>query len=384
MAIPSPRHRIRSRGPGRICLFGEHQDYMGLRVVAAAVDLAIFIDGETGPGDQVDIFLRDFGQRVRFSMEDIRYQSGRDYLRSGVKLLLRKEIITPCSIRAELRGTIPIQAGTSSSSALVVAWLAFLIRAAASDPDRYLRPEWLGELGYLAEVAEFDEAGGRMDQYASAFGGIVALDFSAELQVRPLPLVMREFVLGDSLQPKPTQKTLKRIRGGQEAGLQSLREIFPFQRSLDVAFEDVQPRLSMLPAELRPYLRGVIRNREITAAAIEELTRPSPGQEKLAGLMNEHQSVLRDDLRLSTSRLDAMIDGALKAGALAAKINGSGEGGCMFAYCPGRQKMVAEAVARAGGRPYVIQVQRGAGAESIVSEREGEDEPDRPVRPGEL
>ncbi|MFC1564948.1 galactokinase family protein, partial [candidate division KSB1 bacterium] len=32
--------------PGRICLFGEHQDYLGLPVIAAAIGLRISVSGE--------------------------------------------------------------------------------------------------------------------------------------------------------------------------------------------------------------------------------------------------------------------------------------------------------------------------------------------------
>ena len=32
--------------PGRICLFGEHQDYLGLPVIAMAISLRISIVGE--------------------------------------------------------------------------------------------------------------------------------------------------------------------------------------------------------------------------------------------------------------------------------------------------------------------------------------------------
>lgn len=358
--------RILSRGPGRICLFGEHQDYMGHGVIAAAIDLAIFIQGKIGPGRKVDLYLRDFDRRVSFSMDELQYEDGKDYLRSAVNLLLRQGVIEPCSIQAELWGTIPIQAGTSSSSALVVSWLAFLIRAAGIDPKEHLKPAFLGEAAYLAEVAEFNEAGGRMDQFASAFGGIVHFDFSGTMTSSPLPIAMSEFVLGDSLQTKPTQQTLKRVRTGQEWGLTALKEFLPFEKSTDLDSETIAPYLNRVAEPLRPYLYAVIRNKDITDAARLELLQPRPSQENLARLMNAHQVVLRDELQLSTRRLDAMIEGALEAGALAAKVNGSGEGGCMFAYCPGRQQQVAEAIARAGGKPYTIRIDRGAGAEWLA------------------
>jgi galactokinase len=33
------------KAPGRICLFGEHQDFLGLPVIAAVIDLHITVSG---------------------------------------------------------------------------------------------------------------------------------------------------------------------------------------------------------------------------------------------------------------------------------------------------------------------------------------------------
>ena len=37
------------------------------------------------------------------------------------------------------------------------------------------------------------------------------------------------------------------------------------------------------------------------------------------------------------------------------KINGSGGGGCMFAYAPNNPKTVANAIENAGGKAYIVQ-----------------------------
>jgi galactokinase len=63
------------------------------------------------------------------------------------------------------------------------------------------------------------------------------------------------------------------------------------------------------------------------------------------------------------SWLDGMVDAALDAGALGGKINGSGGGGCMFAYAPGRAEATAAAVEKAGGKAYIIRVDDGARTE---------------------
>ncbi len=38
--MPIPKY-IRVTAPGRICLFGEHQDFLGLPVIACAIELGI-------------------------------------------------------------------------------------------------------------------------------------------------------------------------------------------------------------------------------------------------------------------------------------------------------------------------------------------------------
>ncbi len=353
--------RITSRAPGRICLFGEHQDYMDLPVIAAAIDLAIFIDGEIKDGNNIQLDLKDMKRRISFLSNDIKYENGRDYLKSSVNLLKRKQLFRDKQIAASIRGNIPIQAGTSSSSALVVAWLGFLLQAAAAPRKMEIPAIEVGELAYLAEVVEFGESGGRMDQYTSAVGGIVHIDFSRNMDVTPLPYgdEVGQFVLGDSLQPKDTQKTLKRIRGGQEQGLKELQAFIPFSRNADIDLQEARSYFGRVSTDARPYLEAVLENHSITNEARKALQRDRVDAGEIAGLMNRHHEILRGKLNISTPKIEAMIEKALDAGALSAKINGSGEGGCMFALCPGKQREVADAIRGAGGQAHIINIGPG-------------------------
>jgi galactokinase len=363
---------INSSAPGRICLFGEHQDYLGFPVIAAAIDLRMTIDGEISVDDGDFLFLElpDIHKALEFGSENIHYHQTKDYLKSTVNVLKRKGLYTPGTIGARFQGNVPIQAGTSSSAALSVAWAGFLLRASAEagkDVSHFLNdPAAVAELAYLAEVTEFNESGGRMDQYASALGGIVYLDFQGEMTHESLPLTsaVKEFVLGDSRQPKDTQKTLKRVRTAQEEGFKQLASVMKFSQPFDVMFGDAEPFFPSISTEIRPYLHAALMNHRITNLARQALASDTPDVQKIADLMNRHQRELRDGLKISTSRIDTMIDAAMNAGALAGKINGSGEGGCMFAFCPGKQHEVAEAIERAGGVPYIINIGEGLRTES--------------------
>ncbi len=360
--------KIKSSAPGRICLFGEHQDYLGFPVIAAAIDLRISITGEVSEGDRIRVDLPDINKTLEFTSQNITYSDKKDYLKSAVNVLKKKNLFTPKTIDAVLNGTIPIQAGTSSSAALSTAWIGFLLAASKSLQIAYTPADRsaIAELAYLAEVEEFNESGGRMDQYTSALGGIVYLDFYKTMTVDVLPAVVKEFVLGDSREPKDTQETLKRVRTAQEEAFRHLARHLTFKDNFYVTYEEAAPFLGKIHTESRPYLEAALINHRITDQARDELLRGCPEPRRIADLMNRHQHLLRDNLKVSTPKIDAMIDKALEAGALSAKINGSGEGGCMFAFCPGKQPEVAESIRRAGGIPYIIDI--GTGLEVNVGD----------------
>jgi galactokinase len=104
---------------------------------------------------------------------------------------------------------------------------------------------------------------------------------------------------------------------------------------------------------------GTLTNRDLTVQARRILGTSHPDGSAFGKLMDEHQSVLRDVLHISTPKIDRMIDAATNAGAIGAKINGSGGGGCMFAYAPEEPERVAVAVREAGGTAWVVQVDQG-------------------------
>lgn len=344
--------------PGRICLFGEHQDYLGLPVIAAAISLRIGVEGRAVDGIAADISLPDVRSSMKLALDrPLSYEHPRDYLRSAVNVLRREGHTWSRGIEATFRGTIPINAGTSSSSAMMVAWTTFL--AAMSDQRAILDPERAAYLAWKGEVEEFREPGGKMDHYASAIGGVVFLTFMPEVKAERLTPTLGAFVLGDSREPKDTTRILASVKERVLALSERLRrelggfDLGACQRS------ELSTLLEVLDGRERELLDGTLRNRDITLEARSLLSWDVPDGRAVGALMNEHQSVLRDALGISTPKIDRMIDAALAAGALGAKINGSGGGGCMFAYAPDAPERVAQAIEREGGTATIMRVDRG-------------------------
>jgi galactokinase len=350
--------------PGRICLFGEHQDYLHLPVIPAAISLRIAIEGRRRNDSTVIIELPDIHSRESFSLgPTLAYSKARDYFKSVVIVLRRHGFTFSTGFDCVVRSGIPIQAGTSSSSALTVGWVNFL--AQMSDQRVELSPKEIARYAHQAEVLEFNEAGGMMDQYSTAFGGVIAIDFVPKVNVEPIDCQLGAFVLGDSMEPKDTLGILSRVKGGVlniVKSLSGMSSSFSLGSATSASISEFRNRLS---AEEFKLLAGTVRNHEITTEARSLLKESSFNHRRVGALLSEHQAVLRDVLRISTPKIDRMLDAALNAGALGGKINGSGGGGCMFEYAQENAESVAEAIERVGGRAYVVSVDEGTRVELL-------------------
>ncbi len=354
------RVRPEAGAPGRICLFGEHQDYHGLPVVAAAISLHMRAEAEEAPDGLLTIELPDIGESLVIDPNATQeYQSARDYLRSSVAVLQRRGYGWPRGYRVRITGTIPIRAGVSSSSAMVVMWLQFLM--AISDRPVAVDAEELARLGHLAEVVEFGEPGGMMDHFCAAMGGLLCITTVAPYSAERLSAPIDGIVLGDSLEPKATIETLARVRSEVGEGMRLMREKLPDFDLARTSLDEAEEHLGSMPAGPARRLRANLVNRDLTRAALADLRRGDVS--RLGPLLLAHHEQLRDGLDLSTPKVERMLAAAVGAGALGGKINGSGGGGCMYAYAPGKTEAVADAIRGVGGAPIIVSVAPGAWSE---------------------
>ena len=336
--------------PGRVCLFGEHQDYLGLPVLAMAISLQSKISGDYRNDSLVIIHKPDIGEAEKFNLNNIDYVSSRDYLKSGLNVCKRFGFRFSKGFECEIRSNIPIKAGTSSSSSILVSWIHFLSKIADNPMD--LDKNKIAELAYAAEVIEFDSPGGMMDQYSTALGGLIYLESNPKVVVEQLTKDLGAFVLGDSMEQKDTIGILSRCRDDRLAIIKKMREF-----NSDINFHTIsldQIESYNLNEDEQKLIQGTIKNRELLLRAFEEINKSEFDEKLFGGLLNEHHFVLRDVLKVSTPKIELMLKCALEAGAYGGKINGSGGGGCMFAYCPKNPEEVKEAIEKAGGKAYII------------------------------
>jgi galactokinase len=132
---------------------------------------------------------------------------------------------------------------------------------------------------------------------------------------------------------------------------------------------ELEKFLAELDEELRPYFRAAIGNYKITLNAQNEFNKSFLNIEKISKLMSEHHSFLKNDLKITTSEIDLMIDIADKNGSLASKIVGSGGGGSIV--CLSNNKETSTKILNKFNEIGVKEAfiaKRGSGPKIIINE----------------
>jgi galactokinase len=332
-------------------------DWCGYYVIPAAIDMRIFLEASPNnkPGT-VEVYSHPpFDTYAEYNLKNLRINRASDlrYVGAVLKAMLREGRLKGFeSIRlrfiesrefSNLTGNrdvkdLPVRRGLSSSAALSVATAAAVDLAVNnSERCRFFEEAQLTSYASLAYTGENKILGincGQMDQFASAYGGLLFIDcrFEPAKVERLNPKCEIPLVIGDTCQGKDTPRILA---------------------WLGERFRRREPS----------FMEGVNGIVNVVLEARRELSKSKPDLYKIGELMNLNQHYLAKHLKvsgdcpISPSRLDILIKAALDAGALGAKLSGSGGGGAMIALCrPEDVGNVSEAIKMAGGFPYVTRV----------------------------
>ena len=215
---------ITLRVPARICFFGDHQDYLGLPVIAGAINRFISVSAKPSSEKEFQIHLKDLDKVKTISLDGALGQiEAGDYFRSGMAVLQQKGFQFLEGYSIEISGNIPLNAGLSSSSALVVAWIRFLV---ATQNKIEVSSEEIGQWAYEAEVLFFNQPGGLMDQYTVAQQGLLYIDTKTGKTER-LTGNLGKLVIAESGIEKQTLEVLKNGRVYQERAIAEVQKVSP-------------------------------------------------------------------------------------------------------------------------------------------------------------
>jgi len=350
---------IRVSVPGRICLHGEHQDFLGLSVIAMAIDLRFVIKAWPRNDNKFVIHMPDLPERDELSPSQVlEYRHHRDYLPAGVNVLRRRGLEFSRGYDFLFTSTVPVNAGVSSSSAMCVGWAKTLLALAGAPAAD--NPAEVARIAHQTEVLEFNEPGGTMDHYTTSLGGLVYIDCVNPIRVTPIDCDLTGFVLGNSLEKKDTKGTLRASRQAVEAGIAELSKRIPGFSLRETPTDRILAELPNLPKEMALKLQANVTNRDLCQEARRMLESGGLDTARFGQMLDAHHAQLRDKLGISTPKLESLITASKQAGALGGKLNGSGGGGTMIAYAPGCEAEVAAAIDKCGGRGYIVKKAAGA------------------------
>lgn len=369
------------KAPGRVNLLGEHTDYNGLPVLPMAIDRHIIIEGI--PTDLPSVSVAAMGETAQFeiSSEIPKHSTGHwcNYVKAGVQgvysdfILDNKNPVKGCEIT--ITGTIPPNAGLSSSSALVVASGMAALHAN----------------NIIIDPMQLAESMARAEHYVGTRGG--GMDHAASLLAMPghlmkmgfFPLLVRDLFFPEDLtvvicqsgvEAKKSAEALqqfnlravecrlafsilqKKIPNGHQAN--RLGDLF--KSPYFYTYKEIEDLINSTLAETYTgsEIKEMIDDSEIFYNLLHDYgfhSKPEENQVYSCGkrfrhvitdamrvesaaialkyhdndwfceTVNEGHTSARDDFEISCPEIEALVDCARNNGALASRITGAGFGG---------------------------------------------------------
>ena len=333
--------------PGRVNLIGEHLDYNGGRVLPIALPHACYVASGRRDDDRVTVRSLQSGDTWAGRIEDVTPSSVSGFAAyvAGVLWALRGDHVDVPGLDLVVDGRVPLGAGLSSSAALEVSVALAACAAAGLDLDDTLRDRVVSE----CMRAENDIVGaptGGMDQAIAAFaepGHALLIDFGTgsreQVPWDPDAAGLTLLVVDTRVQHSLSDGSYGDRRSESEAAA----------RALDV------PSLIDLDDGVLGAIDDEVLRRRATHVASEDVRVGALVSALRAGdlasvgpLLTASHVSLRDDYEVSCEELDLVVETALAAGAVGARMTGGGFGGSAIALVPtDRVELVENAVARA-------------------------------------
>ncbi len=307
------------RAPGRVNLIGDHTDYNDGFVLPIAIDRECVVAAR--PATTVRVESVELGESIELpadggGVESIDSVWGRLVAAVAAELAVLGR--PPVGMDAVVASDVPIGAGLSSSAAFEVACAVSLVAVA----DWHADPAQIAGACRNAEERATGVPCGIMDQLI-AIGGRAGCAQLIDCRTLKTEAVRLPEGMGVLVVHSGQERTL-----AASAYEQRRRACEALARKLGVsALRDA----TMEQVASDPLGRHVVTENARVLEAARALE--SGDLELLGQLMSASHQSLRDDYRVSTPELDALVAALVEAGALGARLTGAGFGGAVVAVC---------------------------------------------------
>ncbi|MEM3886775.1 MAG: galactokinase family protein [Candidatus Methanomethylicia archaeon] len=352
--------------PGRIDFLNTHQDYKGLPVVPAAINLRCYAIGFKNESDIVNftslnMFENGLNGFDSFSLSNFNLVGGGwfgDYVRSIFKVLMDSGFRIG-GMDIALWSEIPIGSGLSSSAAFEVS----IVKLISEVFNLGLDKNSIAEIAYKAEHDVMGIPCGRLDQYSCSYGGMIILYPNPPCKVEFLPSSNFLFVIVDSgihrriVSVHPIRQA--EINEALRILLDEIKVSEPLKSKLayrydkvywmDISEDELKPYLDSLPRNLANRLIFTIKMNVSTIYAVNLIKgfkinfnylirnlssnadfKFNDTLDILGLIVNYQHMLLRDYYDVSLPEIENIRDLMLDNGAIGVKISGAGLGGAII------------------------------------------------------
>ncbi len=324
---------IVTSSPAKIILCGDHGVNRAQPALATAVDKRTvcrvsprtdgefcFVSGsrsELCSREQLMTFKAEIdGLRRAEALDDIR-ERARDFFAPTRYVLAHIiQAVGGPGLDIEWRSSVPVSSGLGSGAAAStsMALAAFHLAGHKPAPGEIIDAAWQGDIIAHGGIAS------SLDSSTITLGGLI------------------RFTVKEGAEPLPVTAALPLVIGAIEVQ----------GRSTAALNTRVRKYLEAHPAKMHLFRdMGYLVRQIIGAIQANDLV-------TLGHLFNLHQ-LIQDKIGTCAPENEALLEAAIGAGALGAKISGAGGGGIIIALAePDRQAAVAEAIEAAGGTSYRV------------------------------
>ncbi len=310
---------IRASAPGRCGIVGNPTDMYGGSVLSCSVP------------QRATVTLKESDTLTLVTQgQELTLRAPEDFVRKNdlfdlPKVALRHMRLTGLRLRIEYDSEIPFQAGLSGSTALLAALVAALLEYTG---QRFVRHYFAEYIRYL-ELNRMGVVGGYQDAYMVTFGGLNYMEFRDKEYYRAV-----DEELFATVEPL----------SGHVNHIPFIVAHTGVQRVSGTVHKPLRERwLDGEPAVVEGYRRIAVLGRQGKRALL------LGDWETLGRLMNENHAIQRD-LGGSGPENERLIQAALGAGALGAKLAGAGHGGTIIALHPQPQNLEEPLLAAGANR----------------------------------
>jgi D-glycero-alpha-D-manno-heptose-7-phosphate kinase len=294
---------IVSRTPFRVSFFGGGTDYPvwykdhGGVVISTSIDKYCYVTlRELPPFFKYKHLLRYFEREEANSIEEIKHPS----IRECLKFLNMKK-----NIELVHHADLPARSGLGSSSTFTVG----LLMAGYALNNQMRTKYQLAQDAIKVEQHQIGEAVGSQDQTAAAFGGFNRINFGGYREVSVTPLTI----------------SAEKVKNLQD---HLLLFFTGFSRNAaDIAHKQIE-----ITSNKTKELDTMV---ELCKEAENLLVSSENGFLEWGKLLNEQWKLKKSMTNLiTTTKIDAMYEAAIKSGALGGKLLGAGGGGFILFFAP--------------------------------------------------